>query len=226
EVRRLADEQAALRRVATLVGRRTSPSEVFASVAEEVGLLLGVDVVNIVRNELDDTATVVASWSAVGGTIPLGSQLPLGGPSIIGSVARTGRPARIDSYPDVPSATTYVVEGVPIQAGVGAPIVVDGRVWGTVVALSVEAAPLPDSTEARLSGFTELVATAIANAHAGAQVRRLADEQAALRRVATLVAREPSPPALFAAVAEEVALVLDVELANVLRYDGEDVATV
>src|SRR5262249_61987529 len=119
-----------------------APAEVFAAVAVEVGLLLGVDVVNIVRHDRDETATAVASWSAIGGTIPVGSRLPLGGPSIMGSVARTGRPARIDSYAEVPAGVTYVVEGVAIRAGVGAPIAVEGRVWGTVVALSAGGQPL------------------------------------------------------------------------------------
>jgi PAS domain S-box-containing protein len=221
DLRLVVAEQAALRRVAMLVGRGTSPSEVFASVAEEVGLLLGVDVVNIVRHEIDDTATVVASWSAIGGTIPLGSRLPLGGPSIMGSVARTGRPARIDRYADVPAAITYVVEGVAIQAGVGAPIVVDRRVWGTVVALSADAAPLSDSTEARLSGFTELVATAIGNTQARDELRQLAEEQAALRRVATLVARGTDSHAVFDAVCAETGPLIGASSVNLACFTAD-----
>src|SRR5262249_14515366 len=224
--RKLADEQAALRRVATLVGRGVPPSEVFASVAEEVGVVLGVDVVNMVRHEHDETVTVVASWSRVGGTIPIGSQLPLAGPSIMGTVARTGRPARIDSYGDVPGATTYIVEGVAIQAGVGVPIAVGGRVWGTMLALSADPTPLPGQTEARLSDFTELVATAIANADADARLRRLADEQAALRRVATLVGRGVPPSEVFASVAEEVGVVLGVDVVNMVRHERDETVTV
>jgi PAS domain S-box-containing protein len=226
DLRLVVAEQAALRRVATLVGRGTSPSEVFASVVEEVGVLLQVDVVNMVRHEIDDTATVVGSWSAIGGTIPLGSQLRLGGPSIMGSVSRTGRPARIDSYAEIPGAITYVVEGVAIQAGVGVPIVVEGRVWGTVVALSAEPGPLPDSTEKRLAGFTELVAAAILNSEARDHLRLIVDEQTALRRVATLVAQGAEPDEVFAAVAEEAAQVLDVPLVQMSRYVSDDTVTV
>src|SRR5262245_29116854 len=158
----------------------------------------------MVRNESDETTTVVASWSGIGGTIPLGSRLPLGGPSIMGSVARTGRPARIDSYAEVPAGVTYVVEGVAIRAGVGAPIAVEGRVWGTVVALSASGEPLPAGTEARLSAFAELVGVAIADTQAREELRALAEEQAALRRVATLVAEDAPPAELFRAVTLEV----------------------
>ena len=67
---------------------------------------------------------------------------------------------------------------------------------------------MPPDTESRLTAFSELVATALSNAEARAEVRRLAHEQAALRRVATLVARESPPAEVFAAVAEEVARLL------------------
>src|SRR5262249_28686014 len=195
-------------RVAVLVAQEASPTEVFAAVALEVGLLLGVDVVNIVRHDRDDAATAVASWSAIGGTIPLRSRLPLRGPSPLGWGARTGRPARIGSYAEVPEGVTSVVEGVAIRAGVGAPIAVEGRVWGTVVALSAGGEPLPGDTEARLSAFTELVGVAIADTHAREELRALAEEQAALRRVATLVAEDAPPADLFRAVTREVGVLL------------------
>ena len=92
-----------------------------------------------------------------------------------------------------------------------APIVVEGRLWGVMVASSKEDEPLPADTESRIAAFTELVATAISNTEARPEARRLADEQAALRRVATLVAHEASPAEVFAAVAAEVARLLEVE---------------
>src|SRR5262249_15412767 len=82
---------------------------------------------------------------------------------------------------------------------VGAPIAVEGRVWGTVVALSATGEPLPPDTEARLSAFTELVGVAIADTQAREELRALAEEQAALRRVATLVAEDAPPAELFRA---------------------------
>jgi PAS domain S-box-containing protein len=221
DLRRLVDEHAALQRVATVVARAAPPPEVFAAVAEEAGRLLEVDVVNIVRHEDDDTAIAVASWSGIGGTIPLGTRLPIDGPSIMGSVSRTGRPARIDSYADVPRAITYVVEGVAIHAGVGVPIVVDGRVWGTVVALTTGPAPLPTETEARLADFTELVATAISNTQARDELRGLADEQAALRRLATQVARGADPHEVFDIVCEETGQLLGATSTNLACFTSD-----
>ena len=79
--------------------------------------------------------------------------------------------------------------------------------------------PLPPDTETRLASFTELVATAIANAEARETLAQLADEQAALRRVATLVAEGVSQDTLFAAVAEEVAGLVGVDQLTIDRYD-------
>ena len=85
---------------------------------------------------------------------------------------------------------------------------------------------LPADTEARLAGFTELVATAIANAQARLELRGFAEEQAALRRVATLVARAAAPEEVFAAVTEEVGRLLHADFASMSRYDPDGVATV
>ena len=82
----------------------------------------------------------------------------------------------------------------------GTPIMVEGRLWGAMLAAGTHDAPLPPDTESRIEQFTELMATAIANAEARAEVARLADEQAALRRVATLVAQGAPPAAVFDAV--------------------------
>src|SRR5438552_12988216 len=86
--------------------------------------------------------------------------------------------------------------------------------------------PLPSGTEARLASFTELVATAIANAESRAGLARLAEEQAALRRVATLVARGVPPEEVFAAVTEEVVRLLPVDFAHMGRYEPNAVVTV
>ena len=87
--------------------------------------------------------------------------------------------------------------------------------------LSTGEEPLPPDTEERLAGFTELVATAIADTQARAQLRRVANEQAALRRVATLVARAAAPPAVFAAVAEEIGRLIPTDAALVNRYNPD-----
>ena len=104
----------------------------------------------------------------------------------------------------------------------GAPIVVDQRLWGVMIASSKDDQPLPADTESRIAAFTELVATAISNTEARAETARLTNEQAALRRVATLVAQAVPPSELFGAVTEEVGTLLGADLAGMLRYESDD----
>jgi PAS domain S-box-containing protein len=221
ELARLADQQAALRRVAMLVARGVPPPDVFAAVAREVGLLLGVDTTHMGRYEHDGTATGVAAWSLVGDHIPVGRRVELEGDSVAGLVARTGRPARMHGYEDLPGPGAELGRELGLRSSVGAPIVVDGGLWGVMIASSKDDRRLPVGTESRVAAFTELVATAISNTEARAQVGRLADEQAALRRVATLVARGVAQGELFGAVTEEVGRLLGTDLAGMIRYDTD-----
>jgi signal transduction histidine kinase len=227
---RLADEQAALRRVATLVAHGVPPEEVFAAVTEEVGRLLGTDLAGMGRYDSDDTVTVVATWAAGsehGGKHPLvPGPWPLEGDDVASTIARTGRPVLIDDYRDVPGRIAAFVRELGIRSSVACPIVVEGRMWGLLFLHSKQAQPLPRATESRLTGFTELVATAIANTQAQAEVRRLAEEQAALRRVATLVARATSPSEVFSAVTEEVGRLFDVDIAALVRLEPGNMAMV
>jgi signal transduction histidine kinase len=170
QLSRLADEQAALRRVATLVARGVPPVEVFAAVAEEVGRLLGADSAHISRYEPDGTVTVVASWSAEGDHLPVGSRHTLEGDNLSALVVRTGRPARIDSYADAPGSLAADLRQLGIQSGVGCPITVEGRPWGAAAVNSTRPEPLPAGTEAQIADFTELAATAIANTQARAEL--------------------------------------------------------
>src|SRR5262249_51801335 len=117
-----------------------------------------------------------------------------------------------------------VVRAAGMRSAVGTPIVVGGRVWGAIVLLSPRRASLPKDTEARLADFTELVATALANAESRAAISLLAAEPAALRRVATLVAREASPGELLAAVAEEVARVVGAPV-GMVRFEPDGTGT-
>ena len=185
----LAEEQAALRRVATLVARGEPPEAVFAAVAEEVGQLLRVDLANLFRYEPGRTATVVAAWGTVGVRFPVGSRWPIGGYNLVALVFETGRPARIDRYADASGSLGVAVREAGIRSAVATPILVEGSLWGAIFAASTREQPLPADTEARLASFTELVATAVANTESRTALARLAEEQAALRRVATLVAR-------------------------------------
>jgi signal transduction histidine kinase len=188
ELRKFAEEQAALRRVATLVARAAPAEQVFASVTTEVGLVLGAAITVLGRFDLDGTETVVGVWSS-GGALPVavGTPTRLGGRNVSTLVFQTGRPARIDDYADTSGPVGDYSRGVGIRASVGVPITVDGRLWGVMIAASREEA-LPADTEARLAAFTELVATAIANADAQAalaasRARIVAASDASRRRI-------------------------------------------
>jgi signal transduction histidine kinase len=218
---RLAEEQAALRRVATLVARGMPQEEVFTAVVEEVGRLLPVEYAQMGRYELDGTVTFVATWGRAGSVFPAGTRLMLWGKNLARMVFETGRPARIDSYADASGPLAVALRERGVRWSVGTPIMVEGRLWGLMAAGSIVERRLPPDTEARLAQFTELLATAIANAESRAGLARLAEEQAALRRVATLVARGASPNGVFAAVVEEVARLLPVEYAHMGRYEPD-----
>src|SRR5580693_8546671 len=224
--RQLAEEQAALRRVATLVARGESPEAVFTAVLEEVGRLLPVDLATMCRYEPDRTETFVATWGPAGERFPVGSRWPLEGYNLGPLVFDTGRPARLDRYADSSSGPLgAAAREAGICSAVGAPIIVEGNLWGAIFAASTLEQPLPAGTEARLASFTELVATAIANTESRAALARLAEEQAALRRVATLVARGAAPEEVFTAVAGEVGQLLPVDQAALCRYEPDDTLT-
>ena len=228
QLTRLAGEQAALRRVATLVARGAAPADVFDAVTEELGRLLDVGSSGLLRFEDEQTALVVAGWGRAGEVAPVGSRLPLGGKNVVTEVARTGKSARVDDLARTASgAIGDQARRVNTQAAIGGPIVVAGRLWGAMVAAALEGEPLPPDSEPRLEQFTELVGTAIANAEARVELARLVDEQAALRRVATLVAEEAPVAELFAKVAEEVAKLLGEQIDSaIFRYEDDDTATV
>jgi signal transduction histidine kinase len=216
----LVAEQAALRRVATMVARGAAPEAVFAAITAEVGRLLPVDFADMSRCEPDGTVTFVAAWGSTAAVFPVGSRWSLEGNNLCSIVARTGRPARIESYADASGPIDVAVRAGGVRSAVGTPIVVEGRLWGVMAAGSGREEPMAADTEARLTQFTELLATAVANAESRAGLARLAEEQAALRRVATLVARGTRPDEVFAAVTNEVGRLLSVDLANLCRYES------
>jgi signal transduction histidine kinase len=169
ELRILAEQQAALRRVATLVASGVPASEIFPAVTQELARSLGVDNAALWRYEPDGTATLVAARDDPGQTeqMPVGSRWPLEGENIVAMVANSGRPIRMDSHDTAVGDAAALIRRLGLRAGVGAPIVVEGRLWGVAVVGS-SAGPLPPDAEQRAGEFTELVATAIANAEAHA----------------------------------------------------------
>jgi signal transduction histidine kinase len=220
--RRVAEEQSALRRLATLVARGGAPLAVLGIVAEEAGRLISADFAMIARYDAGSSATGVVAWRRDGEAVLLGTNIKLGGRNVASSVFRTGRPARVDNYETGSGDVAAWARRTGIQSSVGVPIMVEGRLWGVMTVSLEHERALPPDTEDRLSGFTELAATAVANAEAREKLKRVADEQSALRRVATLVARGVAPELVFSAVAEEVANLLPaVDLALVGRYQAD-----
>jgi signal transduction histidine kinase len=224
ELHRLVEEQAALRRVATLVASGAPSAEVFSAVAQEVAQVMRLPMVGVYRYDSDGLMTVIATWSDRPHVLQPGTRWPLDGESMVAQVQRTGRPARVEDYTDLPGALAAGARESALNATAGAPIIVNGSVWGAM-GMSSPDAPLPDRAEDRLAEFTELVATAIANSQAHEQLAQLADEQAALRRVATLVAEGASPHRVFDAVRHEVARMFNAPLSVLMRYDADGTAT-
>jgi signal transduction histidine kinase len=239
--RRLAEEQAALRRVATLVAEGAAPSAVFSAVAKEVAQILDVAAATVVRFESNETSVVVASHRDAG--FPVGSRWPLDGSSLHAMVYQSGLPARLDDHEDLPGPVAAALRASGVRSWVAVPITVDGRVWGMIaVGLRPARATLPahagmlssrlvlsaastHEIEQRLAAFTELVATAISKAQVHDDLRSLADEQAALRRVATLVAQGAAPSAVFDSVAAETAALLGADGVVLCRYEEGDEVT-
>jgi PAS domain S-box-containing protein len=228
----LAEQQAGLRRVATSVARGASPAAVFAAVCDELAGVLHVVNAGLLRYEPDGTGLVVADQYEPGiTTMPVsGERIPLGGEDVGALVLHTRRPARIDDHANAPGPEAERIRASGLGSIVGVPIVVEGVLWGAAIVGSRGPRPLPPDTEARIADFADLVATAIANAATRAELQAsrdelsvLAEQQAGLRRVATLVARGVDPSEVFSTVADEMAGCLRVNNASVNRFDGDEV---
>jgi hypothetical protein len=178
EYRRLADEQAALRRLSTLVARGVEPSEVFAAVVKEMRRCLFTEGAGLWRYEPSGELTLIAadyrSSAPVGW--PVGTRTAIDANTIAAMVQRTGRPARMDSYENVAGSIAARVRAVGFGAAVGVPVIVDGRVWGLATVGSVEPGPMPADTEERISGFAELIGTAVVAGYRDEQKRQLFDD--------------------------------------------------
>jgi PAS domain S-box-containing protein len=162
ELRRLADEHAALRRVATLVAKGVSAGKVFAAVAEELARLLEAQATAMGRLEADGTMTIVASSGTAPPEIAPGARLKLEPGMILAEVIRTGRAARIDYCATFGTAST-LTNKAGVGCAVAVPIVVEGSLWGSLGAATARD-PFPPDAEQRVAEFTELAGAAIANA--------------------------------------------------------------
>ena len=221
ELQRMADERAALRRVAELVARGEPPAAVFDAVALEAWRLLGGHFTALLRYEPDGSAVIVAMHGAdaVSHVMHVGMRLDTHGDGVVQRVQRSARAERVDDYTGVPGSNAATARELGLTGGVGAPIVTEGRVWGAITVLSRR--PLPPTVETRLALFAELVATAVSNAQARSALRELADEQSALRRVAELVALAAPAEDIFAAVAREASGLLGGQAMSLTRFEGD-----
>jgi len=184
---RIAEEQAALRRVAVLVASGVPPEEVFTAVTAEAGRLLGADQAAVGRYDPDNAVTIFARWSAAGDKRP-GVHTPLGGRNMATLVWEAGQSVRMDDFSQLSGPGGEVVRELGIRSSVGVPIMVEGRLWGVIIVSNASEEPLPADAETRLAAFTELAGTAIANAEAQAalaasRARIVTAADAARRRI-------------------------------------------
>jgi sugar diacid utilization regulator len=178
EYRRLVEEQAAVRRLGTLVTRGAEPSEVICAVAEEMRRCLGAFTAGIWRFDTSDEIRMVAAAAdpAALAKWPVGTRISIEGTTLATVVQDTGLPARIDSYDNIAGPVAARVRAVGVRAAVGVPIVVDGSVRGLAAVGSVEPGPMPADTEMRISRFAEVVATALVAGYREEQKRQLLGE--------------------------------------------------
>jgi signal transduction histidine kinase len=232
KVGRLATEQAALRRVATLVAEGATPNRVFDAVRDEVEQMFGIPNTILMRFDPDGMGMLLATPGDYLG--PVGKQWPLGDDdSAVSRVYRTGRAARADYTAGAVGPLAEAARRGGTLFPVAVPVVVDGALWGAMSVGSRGPQPPPPDLEGRLAKFTELLATAVANAESRADLaasearaRELASEQSALRRVATLVARGATPDELFSAVSREAAAVIEIPVVSIQRYEADGTFTI
>jgi GAF domain-containing protein len=221
ELRRLVEEQAALRRVATLVAEGAAEGEVARAVTEEIARLFGAERANMMRWD-GDTIHVIGDWSEAGSERHVGRTYAYGGDTITARVVNSGTPARVDSLDDIRTdfgRARWAELG--IYASIAAPVIVDGRLWGVVSAShAIPDVTFPAGAEHRLADFAALVAQAIANAEARRELAALAAEQAALRRVATLVAGGKPQAEVLDAATRAAGEIFGAEALTLVRWEG------
>jgi signal transduction histidine kinase len=168
QLRRLAAEQAALGRVAKLMAHGCGTPDVFDAVTAELQGLMGGYGTWLCRYEPDGTASVVSTSP----TDPAADQMrwPIKGENVLAKVRDTGRAARMDGFEDAAGPVAASARDLGLRSVVGVPIVVEGRLWGVAGVAWARPEPLPPDTEARVAAFTDLAATAIANADSRAEL--------------------------------------------------------
>lgn len=213
--------EAAQRRVTSIVAASEPPQAVFEAVTREASTLLDGAPVALTKFEGQGSDSVVLAQT--GDHVHVGARLHLTGDGIAARLWDSGRPERIDDYPSLSPRTMATDLGV--RAAVAVPVTVDGNLWGAL-SVSSKTDPLPPGTEDRLASFVGIVAAAVVSAAARASFHALADEQAALLRVAALVAHRAGEVEIFEAVATEAARLIHDEPTTLARYEGDRTFTI
>ena len=179
--------------------------------------LLGLERIELVRYDGDNTGTVIAASGEH--PFPARSTWSLDDPSVMATVAR--RRARRASTTTAPCrARSPDARSAGFHSAIGAPLTVEGSLWGMIIAISTDPDRSPNGPKLVSASSPTLVATAVANAEARQALERVAAEQATLRRIATLVARGVQPEEVFAAVAEETSATFGA-LTALMRFEHD-----
>jgi signal transduction histidine kinase len=214
------DAADALRRVTALVARGASAPVMFSAVAREMAGILGADVAGVLRYQPDGTAAVVGWWGPPGMDVPLGTKLTVAGEDLAASVLQNGQPMRTDRFEGPAGSVGARFRQLGVHMGIGAPITLEGRLWGVAVAAASQPGRLPADSEWHIAGLVALVGAAVAD------LQQIADEHAALRRVAMLVAYSASSAEVFAEVASEVRELLGADVTTIARFEPDATATI
>ena len=228
QLRSLADEQAALSRVAVAVATEKEPQRLFDVVSEEVGRLFRAQGANLARYDVETReAVVLGRWGEAGAMhVEIGERLTFDGSTPFARVLDTEGPVLVNSLEGIPGERADWMRSIGIKSVVAAPVHVRRRLWGAVVAIRTDPTPFPPQAEHRLEKFAALVAFAVANAEAREGLAMLAAEQAALSRVAIAVATETPSDRLFDVVTEEVGRLFDAAWAEMARFDEDGQAVI
>ncbi len=163
----LTDEQAALRRIATLVAGEAASDRVFEQVTVEAAQTLGASAASLARFDEDGMVTFVGGWSDAGPlAFPVGSRVPVEETGVLAEIRKTGRPERIDNYEGRAPEIVARLNSFGYASAGAAPIRLGGQVWGALVVAAPRDKPLAPGSERRLADFADLIAQALANADA------------------------------------------------------------
>ena len=216
----LADEQTALRRVAELGAQEAPADEVLEAVAVQASRLAGVDFSMLLRFVAPDGSTEIVALDGAPANVTLGLRASGSGDGSVQRVWRTGRAARIDDLDAMSGQWPQMASEFGFSTSAGVPILLQkGELWGALIVAG--RASMPPAIESHLADFAELASTAISAAQTRAELRVLAEEQAALRRVAELVAREAPAEDVLEAVAVQASELAGVDFTTLLRFEPD-----